>query len=363
MQQKSVVWFSPRAASVAAALAALTTGLGCYYGHLALGQARVLLARESIDRVLADPETPVELRSRLALVQRARAFAQELGLTVGGQYTSYVPWPGDRMVTSVVATEPGEVEAAGFDFPIVGHVPYKGFFDADAARAEADDLRARGLDVCVSAIDAYSTLGWLDDPLTAPMLRRSNASLVETVIHELVHATVFVKSEPDFNEGAANFIGQEARVRFFAANGGSESGDGGPPAVDVAAAERARVRDDRILAAALVDIRAAVAALYAEALGSDERAARRQALEQAARERLAALPLETLDAQSIAERARLNDACLALQGAYAVDLERHMRVLESLDRSLPAFVARLRAAAEADDPRAMFFSDAGSGRP
>src|SRR5262245_59467267 len=195
---------------------------GCYLGHVTAGQMRLLAARRPIDAVLADPATPEPLRERLALAPQARELARGLGLEVGGQYTTYVAWPGDRVVTAVVATRPGEVEAAGFWFPIVGTVPYKGFFDPARARAEADRLRGRGYDVCEVAVPAYSTLGWLDDPLTEPMLRGGPGRIVETIVHELVHATVFLPDAADWNEGVATFVGQEASVAWYAAAGRTE---------------------------------------------------------------------------------------------------------------------------------------------
>ncbi len=316
---------------------------GCYYGHLASGQLRMLLARESIEDVRANPDTPDRLREQLAIVERARRYASDLGLEVAGRYTSYVDWPGDRVVTTVVATRPGQVKAAGFDFPIVGNVPYKGFFDREAAEREAESLRSEGLDVCVVAVTAYSTLGWMDDPITAPMLRHEDTKLVETVLHELVHATVFVESQPAFNEGVARFIGQEAAIRFFADDSEAE------------AAVRARVADDRAVAATVLGFRDAVAALYAQ--GEDPKALRRERelLEENFRLELAAVPLATRDASSVAKHARLNDACLALGGTYAADTDRHVLLLESLQGDLPRFVERLREVAEADDPRVAFF--------
>ena len=104
---------------------------GCYLGHLAEGQIRLLRARRSLDAVLADPTTPAELRAELVLVGRVRAYAETLGLDVGGQYTSYVAWPGDRVITAVVAARPGELEPAGFWFPLLGRLPYKGYFDPE----------------------------------------------------------------------------------------------------------------------------------------------------------------------------------------------------------------------------------------
>lgn len=325
---------------------ALLAGPGCYYLHLGHGQARLLLARHSAASVRADPDTPAPLRAQLWLVDRARRFAAELGLEAGERYTSYVDWPGDRVVTTLVATRPGEVEALGFDFPLVGRVPYKGFFDRTAAEAEARRLTADGLDVCLVAVTAYSTLGWMDDPITAPMLRGGDDTrLVETVLHELVHATVFVDSEPAFNEGAARFIGQEAALRFFA---------GDPRQADVA---RGRVRDDRRLAAALLGFRDRVAHLYAREPDPARRADARAALETGFRAAFGQLPLETLDPGALAGRLRLNDACLAIGGTYAADQTLHQRVLDGLGGDLRRYIARLRAAAERDDPRAWFFVD------
>jgi predicted aminopeptidase len=315
---------------------------GCYLGHVAAGQVRLLAARRPIDAVLADPATPADLRELVALAPQAREFARGIGLEVGGQYTSYVAWPGDRVVTAVVATRPGEVEAAGFWFPVVGSVPYKGFFDPARARAEADRLRARGQDVCEVAVPAYSTLGWIDDPLTQPMLRGEPGRIVETIVHELVHATVFLPDAADWNEGIATFVGQEASVAWHA-------GAGRPAEAE---RERARVEDDRRLAAALLALRQQLVDLYAREPAGPERDAARAAAEARARDAIAALPLTTRDAAAVAEGARLNDACLALTGTYSADLPRYAEALAASGGDLGAFVGRLRDAARGPDPRA-----------
>jgi len=311
---------------------------GCYYTHLASGQLRMLLARRDIRELIADPETPENLRQHLELAQQVRAYAAEIGLDVGGQYTSFVDWPGDRVVTTLVATRPGEVDAEEFWFPLVGSVPYKGFFGEERARAEAEKLRSRGRDVCLFAIPAYSTLGWLDDPLTAPMLREGREILIETILHELVHATVYVPDQPEFNEGVATFIGQEAAVRFPKDAGKREL-------------ERRRVQDDRAVARTLLALRERVAELYQGSEAGAERQAARAALESQTRAELAALDLATMDGQKLAERARLNDACQALIGTYHADLTRYEERLEELDGDLHAFVEGVRRAAEEPDPR------------
>ena len=323
---------------------------GCYYGHLAVGQAKLLWARQPIESLLEDSKTDPELRAKLELVQHARHFAAELGLDVGGQYTSFVPWPHDRIVTSIIATEAGAISPTNFRFPIVGEVPYKGFFDQERAEREASELRANDMDVCVSAIRAYSTLGWFDDPLTAPMLDTSDARLVETVIHELVHATAFVSSQPDFNEGVANFIGEEASVRFFA-NPPSGLSDDVPSASDV----RTRIDDDRLISLAMMALKQDVEELYARDLPREEIDRARAELETNGRAQLKDLPLQIADPERLSKAARINDACLAIQGTYVADTPKYREVLDGLDGDLLRFIARLDEATKADDPRTAFF--------
>ena len=323
----------------------MTASSGCYYGHLAAGQTRLMWASRPIDAVLDDAETSEELRSKLELVRAATRYADELGLEVSGQYTTYVPWPGDRVVTTVVATRPAEVEPAGFWFPILGTLPYKGYFEPERAEREADRLRERGLDVCLSPVAAYSTLGWLDDPITEPMLQSSDGRLVETIVHELVHATVYAKDEPAFNESIATFIGQEASIAFFD---------------DAQRAERelARVRDARIVARILGRFRQDVEAFYASEPADAVSLLERAAMEARVRSQLSELSLEGRDRDSmrrLVQRLRLNDACLALRGTYTDDLEHHAEVFAALGSDLTALISRLRAAAKTDDPRAAFF--------
>lgn len=309
---------------------------------MAWGQIRLLRAREPIDVLLADPDTPAGLRERLAVVNAVRAYASGLGLDVDGNYTSYVPWPGDRIVTTVVATEAGSVEPAGFWFPLVGTLPYKGFFDAERAEAEAERLRGKGLDVCVVPVSAYSTLGWFEDPLTAPMLQADEGRLVETLLHELVHATVFVPEQVDFNEGVATFVGEEASVRFYEMQR-TESD---------ATERRLAVADARRFDAAVLALRRRVETLYLEEPEGPDRDAQREQAEAQTRAAIAKLGFETRDAAELAEAARLNDACLALSATYTADLPDYEALLAGLGGDLAAFVGRLREAAETDDPRA-----------
>jgi predicted aminopeptidase len=280
----------------------------------------------------------------LALVPALRSYALELGLEADKQYRHYVAVSSDRVLTNIVATAPGEIEAHPFRFPLVGSLPYKGFFDAAWAEAEAERLRAEGFDVCVSAVPAYSTLGWLSDPVTAPMLRYGDGVFAEMALHEWVHATVFARGQADFNEGIATFIGQEGAQRFFETRQGIERG----------ATERARIRDERAISRVLAEARRRIETLYsAPRVPGDHAAvaALRAQIEAETRGRLAGLALVTRNPERVAGRARLGDACLALAATYEADLESYRAALQRFGGDLALFVAAARAAAGAPDPR------------
>ena len=290
--------------------------------------------RQPIDAVLTDPTTPPEVRSMLAHIEDVRAFATDLGLDVAGQYTSYVDWPGDRVVTTLVRTRKDSLETVPWRYPVLGALPYKGFFERERAEREAERLRDETYQVCVSGVAAYSTLGWIDDPVTRPMLARGSAVLVETIFHELVHATAFVPGDADFNEGVAQFIGQQAAIRYFEQNPpGEDTPEDWPDAERVrgAIADRARVAE---LTLAFRD------SLF-ELEEAPNRSARRRDAEDALRQELASLPLAVYAPSQVAERARLSDPCVALRGTYVRDAPRHAAVLEALGGSLPRMIERL----------------------
>jgi predicted aminopeptidase len=320
---------------------------GCYYSHLASGQIKLLWLRQPIQEATEDPAHDEQTRELLRLVGAVRSYALELGLRVDGQYTSYVDWPGDRIVTTLVRTRPGSLEAVPHWFPIVGELPYKGYFDQDRAEAEAERLRVEeGFDVCVSAITAYSTLGWLDDPVTSPMLAKGAASLTETLFHEWVHSTAFFPNEVDFNESVAQFIGRQASIRFFE-NVSVESTQKLPDAARV----RAAISDRR----AIDEVIQTFADLLLEIQDVDDRVLLRAVAEAEVRDALAALPLRVLDPQRVASAARLSNACLALRGTYVQDLARHAQVLAELNGDLEAMIARLAEWADTDRPTEDFF--------
>jgi len=198
---------------------------GCgipYVAGSAYHQAELMLARRPVERVLAREPLSVGQEQRLRLIGELKRYGREIGLSATDNYdTVSLHW--SRTIWNVSACAPLAFEPETWRFPIVGTVPYLGYFtDADATRM-VDRLKARGLDVHRRTAGAYSTLGWFRDPVLPSMLLWSEAELAETVFHELAHATLWVPGSVAFNESFASVVGEEAARDWLADRYGSES--------------------------------------------------------------------------------------------------------------------------------------------
>ena len=97
----------------------------------------------------------------------------------------------------------------------MGDMPYLGFFDLESAKQERNRLTGENLDVSIGISDAYSTLGWFQDPVTLNLLEGSTPDLVETILHEMTHTTLYLKGQGAFNEGLALVVGKVGSVLFL----------------------------------------------------------------------------------------------------------------------------------------------------
>jgi predicted aminopeptidase len=195
-----------------------------YVLRAGLEQARILSRRQPIDEVIRDAATDTATRRKLELVLQARDFAEHaLRLDTGDSYTTYSWVDSDTLLLVVSAARRDRFEPYTWWFPIIGRVPYKGFFDFDAARRQAASLERAGYDTYVRSAAAFSTLGWFNDPLLNTLLRFDDTYLVGTVIHELLHNTIFLPGQVSFNESFANFVGERGAIAFFCTRDGEDA--------------------------------------------------------------------------------------------------------------------------------------------
>jgi predicted aminopeptidase len=241
-----------------------------YVLRAAWEEARILARRRSMDEVLNDPALDGATRGKLELVVQARSFAEyDLDLDVGDSYTSYTDIGRDTLALVISASPTDRLAAHTWWFPIVGRVPYKGFFSLEDAQKEHRKLEEENYDTYLRTTSAFSTLGWFPDPLLNTVLRQDSVGLVETVIHEVTHNTLFVSGHVKFNESFANFVGSVGAIEFFCGRGVDE---------DLCELARGRWHDTVRLSVFLDRLWDDLETLYAEALPIESLIPRRDAL-------------------------------------------------------------------------------------
>ena len=181
-----------------------------YYGQLASGQLQLLRARVPVDEVIADPSRDPTLRAHLSHSQQARTFAsQHLRLPDNQSYRLYADIGRPYVVWNVFATQEFSLAAHTHCFPIAGCVAYRGYYQQSAARGQAALLQLQGMDVSVGGVEAYSTLGWFNDPIISSMMGWGDERLATLIFHELAHQRIYVQDDTEFNESFATFVEQE----------------------------------------------------------------------------------------------------------------------------------------------------------
>lgn len=236
---------------------------GCYLvtqaGYFLGDQMRA----RPVQRIEADPRTGAETREFLARVRDIMEFAeQELGLDRGGNYTRYIPTERSNVAYVVSATEEFSFQTYRRRFPIVGEVPYQGFYRRPAADRLAAQLMNRGYDVWVRGVGAFSTLGYFSDPLYSYMAKYPLHRLANMLIHELAHATLWIPGEVGFNEQYATIIGDEGARLYLKSRHGVESEQ--YQLLEDSAADAVLYRAD------ILELRSRLAELYSSKLGDNE---------------------------------------------------------------------------------------------
>jgi predicted aminopeptidase len=293
--------------------------------------------------VIADPRTDDATRAKLRLVLQARAFAADsVGLRTKRSYTTYSRLDRDTLVLVLSAAHRDRLEPYGWWFPIVGRVPYKGYFDFVRAREAARRLDTEGYDIYLRPASAFSTLGFFNDPLLSTSLREDSLDLANTVIHELTHNTFYASGQAVFNESFANFVGARGAAWFFRMRG-----------QDAAAAEvDARWGDEKLLARFWESLYHSLdSAFDAHPESRSARLAAREQIYAHAREMLVhelGPKLRTVGPRYL-ERVRLDNAALLARRIYLTELDLFDAAYVRESRDLRRTIARVTALADSDD--------------
>ena len=176
---------------------------------------KLMNRRRPVDDVITDEKTDQATKKKLLFTKQILAFAKSQDLVVEDSYQKFVALDGPAVTYLVQAAKPEEFKLKTWWFPIVGTVPYLGFFDPKDRDRYAKDLEEDGLEVHRGAAIAFSSLGWFSDPIYSSMLREDDLDLAHLYFHELTHKTAWVKGSVEFNENLAEFVGEQLTTKFF----------------------------------------------------------------------------------------------------------------------------------------------------
>jgi predicted aminopeptidase len=195
-----------------------------YALRMAKGQLTIVWNARPVSEVLADAAVPDSVKTKLRLIEEIRQFAfDSIGLKPSGNYTTFYDQKGKRLIYVVTASDPYALRPHTWKFPVLGEVPYKGFFDKQKAQEEWALMRSKGLDADIGGASGWSTLGWFKDPVLSQMLYYSEGDLAELIIHELTHGTIFIPDSVEYNENLASFIGYKGALWFLESKYGKDS--------------------------------------------------------------------------------------------------------------------------------------------
>jgi predicted aminopeptidase len=235
-----------------------------YIGKLAWGEAKILGGEVPNEEVLSDKGVDEKIKDGIRLVQEVKEFSQQrLGLRLDGSYETFYRVKGDALIYLVSACPRDSLEPYTWRFPIVGEVEYKGFFSKKDAVKEIRKLEGKGLDTSLQEAIAFSTLGWLRDPLYSTVLDQHPVIVINIIIHELVHNAIFFKGETEFNEQIASLIAEKGSLMFIEERFGPSS-SAYQLVLDLA-------RDEELMAGFFQGLYDALKELYARDLSREEK--------------------------------------------------------------------------------------------
>ncbi|MBW2147857.1 MAG: aminopeptidase [Deltaproteobacteria bacterium] len=312
---------------------------GCqtrYIARIGYHQFRIIISQRPVEEVLNDGSLSKDQQDKIRLILEARNFAErEMGLKQSNNYSQYVHLDKDVLAHILTAAPKDRLESKQWWFPIVGHFPYKGFFDLQALEKERAELEQNDFDTFVQPMAAYSTLGWFLDPIFSTYLDMEDHDLADMVIHESVHLTLFVKGNMAFNEQMATFLGRMGAIRFLERFRGEGSKE--------AQAARNRWADDLLFVRWMKQMVADLEKLYTSNITSAEKIRRREHIFRYYQEEFQQLSHQLLtDDYMWIQRERLNNAVVLAMRTYLNRIELFSHAFEMAGRDLIRLVGVLK---------------------
>jgi len=333
------------------ALVVSLAGCGVDWGYVlgaAGGQINILWQSVPLSQATDSAALTPAQRAKLELIRDARLYAAEtVGLNVAANFTLFYDSGGAPVLFNVSACRKDAFELSQWTFPIVGTVPYLGYFDRRAADAKFNELAAKQLDVFMYEVDAYSGLGYFPSVVLSPMLERSEISLTDTVFHELLHSTIWRPNDVTFNESLATFVGRTAAVEFLAYRYPDQPG--------LAQLAVEQFEDADRFNGFILTLFDDLDGFYASDLTSEEKIAAREAMYQAGRDRFFAeiQPLMNHpDRYAWVQQLPTNNAWLLGIRRYNLDLDVFQDAFQATGEDWTASLQLFRAAAAEPDPTA-----------
>lgn len=198
------------------ALCTINFRLCIYLYFQARGQLHILTHTQSIDEFRASNTLTEMQDANLRLVAEVKRYAEDsLGFTKTNNYQAIYDQHGKPILWAVTLSESRSLKPYYWRFPLIGSVSYKGFFEKEKAEVEAAHYTANGYDAEIRPVSAWSTLGWLKDPMLSSMLQAPKGSLCNLVFHELFHSTYYAPGTVEDNENLATFVADKATRQFL----------------------------------------------------------------------------------------------------------------------------------------------------
>jgi predicted aminopeptidase len=302
-----------------------------YLLQQAPGQLALLMDRVPFEKVLADPELDPEVRKKLEFVLEVKRYGvDEIGLLRNRNYEVYVELDREAANWNLTAAYPLAMEPVTWDFPVVGRMPYLGFFKKDNAIKKKEKLEAQGYDVYVRTAGAYSMLGIIADPLYSPLVKMRDEDLANLIIHEMLHSTVFIKGQMEFNENLALFVGNQGSYNYLAGRFGEDS-------------EQARYAvgsnlDDNTFSIEIMKLHGELDEMYKSGISDDEKKRRKQEIIEAHKKRFREEVLPDMHTTAYRRWPELdiNNATVISRAVYYHDLSLYHNLYMAMDEKLSA---------------------------